>query len=166
MAAGQRRYGEQPVHSFLWDEASEAELKRISNLSNSKAVEHLHQMFPAHGTLTINSIAGKRARLKAGTLGKSTEQKPPRPRGEKPKGIKLSAMTVEGIAAPTAYKPDDPFSKTTGHMLPSEESPTAKPLLDLAADECRWPVGEDLFCGAKFIPQRHGKPYCEKHRVR
>lgn len=44
--------------------------------------------------------------------------------------------------------------------LPEEQSEDALYFMNLLADDCRWPISADMFCGAPVEP---GKPYCPKH---
>lgn len=50
------------------------------------------------------------------------------------------------------------------------EARRGKPLLDLRHDECRWPIGPDVFCGRGVkrsrVPGMPDSSYCEQHHAR
>jgi len=119
------------------------------------------------GGISRNSVSGKLNRL--GLLNTRL----PRPKRESPLPRIASARPPR-----SNFNPGPPLGRQPDNMLVKPRNPPALtsdqkeyvmgkgiPLLDLARDQCHWPVNDrkgfddHLFCGAK------GYPYCPHHAL-
>ena len=103
------------------------------------------------GGVTRNAVIGKAHRLKLSNRNNTVQS---------PKKVKKKAAVVRKPAPANANVA--PKKKT---VLKSDLDRERIPLVDLAANQCKWPIGDPKtehfgFCGDRKVP---GIPYCVEH---
>ena len=157
-----------PHASVLWDDANCDTLRRLwaEGLSCAAIAAKIEGA-------TRNAIIGKAHRLNLPTRptgfnnAKRTPSPPRAPRPPRKPAKRKPATKPSGrLAVWTRLEPTVPviptyLSKSPAWLpLPGTEPKT---IMDLAAHDCRWPIGEDrpyTFCGC---PQQAGSSYCATH---
>lgn len=98
------------------------------------------------GNVSRNAVIGKAHRLKLSNRVSPIQQnkKPAAPAGK----AQIQAVEVKTV-----------------RKTPAQDNRKGVPLMDVKANECRWPLGDPKdqefgFCGCRSIP---GLPYCGEH---
>ncbi|MGD9769467.1 MAG: GcrA family cell cycle regulator, partial [Pseudolabrys sp.] len=116
------------------------------------------------GAVTRNAVIGKLGRL--GLLGLTRASRPTRSRPKYPNRIGTARVLefnpVARHRVARVEPPAPPPAPIDDAAIPLEQR---RSLLELASNQCRWPVGdprtaEFFFCGAAAAD---GRPYCPHH---
>jgi GcrA cell cycle regulator len=147
-----------------WEEAHSSALRELveKGLPFSEIARALNQRF---GTAYTRNAAIGRARRLGLSVPQPADPAGPFPAAKKPDARRIREKRARNLAKPVG-KPDTQERAATLQLRCVAITPRHLALVDLEADDCRYPYGGDVegepitFCGH---PRREGSSYCVSH---